>query len=1035
MIRVRSVIQGLVGMGFLVVALAVAVSPAFAQSNSVTLTGIVVDKSGAVLPAVDVTATNTATGITKSAKTDQAGRYTILNVDPGTYDVQTQITGFATTVRRNQVFYVGQTITLDFSLELASVAQTVEVQAESPTSVSTTESVVSRVIEPQELDNLPTISRSFTDLATLSPGVQVATTSATGGNSGGAISIGDAANYQTGYIVDGTASEETFLGGQFLNFAEDWIQEFSLISQQAPAEYGGAAGGFVNAVTRSGGNNFHGRGYGFFQNAALNATPKFLPTQFPNKPPQSLQRIGGMAGGPIKKDKLFFFGGYEYFHNLTSVPVNVPAAFVGPASTSGVFPQTARTSIAMGKIDYQANANNRFTGRFNYEHDHSVNSGVGASGTSNKTLGNGSISTTNAYIYQGVWDRTISADRLNSLLFNYNRTTGSSFCNYALAVGNYPLYPGQAGSTIAGDPTGYWAQETYSQAGVVTGCSGNVGIGPTQSERSTSINDAFSFTHGNQTIKVGGGADFEQSIFFGVRNNYNGQYAINGQVPFNPATPATFPISNLVIFEGGNGVTGSLLGPIFSAFAEDSAKVRPTLTLNIGIRYDVSLMNTWFTHRWITPNAATQTVVPLLPLNNDYGNVAPRFGFAWTPFHDNGKTVIRGGLGVFYDENHTGFWNGYFLDGIKIVPNGADNLNSTRASLNPYCLGSVNCSTGTIPANVFVGSTGATQLNAIQTVQYILAYDLATYTLPNFAAGTYQIPGGPAFTITSPKLPSGALAPTTGGAEPVDQNFKTPGEVQISAGMAHQFGTAINASVDYVFVKAYQQTVLRNINISQSGQLLNPAYGEMSGFGNGGYFRDQNMRMSFSYRDRRGDSAQVAYTLGWAFDNDYSGYGINSRTIPQTDPYNYSVDYGPSVNDARNVLNISGALKAPWGIQLSPIFRFTSALPYTATTTATVVPGCLADYNQCYPVNASGVPYTKDSLRGANTISLNARLSKTFRLGEKRSAIVFFEGYNLLNRSNYGVNFQGNVASAAFMQPTALATAKRQLQLGARFDF
>ena len=1031
MVSVRSVIRlWVVGVGLLVAVFAAGVVPTSAQTANVTVSGTVTDSSGAAVPAADVTATNTATGIAKSGKTDQSGRYTILNVDPGTYDVQAQIAGFATAVRRNQVIYVGQALTLDFSLQLASVAQTVEVQAESPTTISTTESTVSRVIEPQELDNLPTISRSFTDLAALSPGVQVATTSVVGANSGGAISIGDAATYQTGYIVDGTASEETFLGGQLLNFAQDWIQEFSLISLQAPAEYGGAAGGFVNAITRSGGNQFHGRAYGFFQNAALNATPLFLPAAFPNKPPQNLERIGGMVGGPIKKDKLFFFGGFEYFHNLTSVPVNVPAAFVGPASTSGVFPQSATTYIMMGKVDYQLNTNNRVSGRFNYEHDRPVNSGVGASGTSNKTLGNGTIGYTHAYIYQARWDRTISGDRLNSLIFNYNKTTAASFCNYALAVGNYPGYPAQPGSTISGDPTGFWAQETYSTAGVVTGCTANVGVGPMQSERATVASDVFTFTHGNQTIKVGGGADFEQSVFFTVRNNYNGQYAINGSNPFNPATASTYPVSDFLIFSGGNGLSGSILGPIFSAFAEDSAKVRPDLTLNIGIRYDVSLMNTWFTNRWITPNAATQSVVPLVPLHNDYGNVAPRFGFAWTPFHDDQKTVVRGGLGVFYDENHTGFWNGYFLDGIKVAPNGADNLNATRPSLNPYCLGSVNCSSGVIPANVYVGSSGATQLNAIQAVEYVLAYDLATYTLPTFAAGTYTIPHGPSFTINTPLLPSGLPAPTTGGTEPVDQNFKTPGEVQISGGIAHQFATSFNASVDYVYVKGYQQTTLRNVNISQTGTLLNPAYGEISAYGNGGFFTDKNLRATFSYRDHRGDSAQIAYTLGWAYDNDYSGYGITSHTVPQTDPYNYNVDYGPSINDARNVLAASGAIKAPWGIQLSPILRFTSALPYTATTTATVVAGCLPDYNQCYPVG-----YSKDSLRGADTILFNARLSKNIRLGERMSALLFLEGYNILNRANYGVNFQGNVASSTFMKPTGISTPMRQLQVGGRFDF
>ena len=1005
-----------------------------AQTNNATLTGSITDSSGLAVPDATVRATNTATGIGKSTQTDQTGRYTILNLEPGTYDVQTSHAGFNTVLRRNEVFYVGQTLTLDLALQIASVSETVEVQADSTTVIPTTESVVTRVIQTQELDNLPGINRSFTDLAALSPGVQVTGTAAVGQSTAGSISIGSTQAYETGYIVDGTVSEESFLGGQFLNFAQDWIQEFSLVSQQAPAEYGGAAGGYVNAITRSGGNEIHGRAYAFYQNASLNATPSFLPTFAPTKPPYNLERIGGMVGGPIKRNKLFYFGGYEFFHSLSSVPVNIPTQFESTAANSGVFAVPITTHLAMAKIDYQKNSTNKFTGRYNVEHDDDGNTGVGAAGSTSHTLGNSQNSINQGFLAQGRWERTISQNQLNELLFNYNDVTGYSQCNYAHLVGNYPGFPGQPGSTIGGNPTGYWAQVTYPNAGVVVGCPANTGVGTLdkhQGERSASINDTLSISSGKHDIKIGAGIDFEWITNYGVRNNYNGQYSINGTTPFTPSLSATYPISNFLVFDKGTsaGAEGTIFGPTYSFFAQDSFKVKPNVTLNMGIRYDFSTINSWMTNHWILPALPTETVANLNPINNDYSNVAPRAGVAWTPFH-NGKTVLRGGLGVFYDQNHTAIQNVYWLDSIETIA--AVNLNATRPFLNPYCLGSVNCSSG-IPTTA-VGSSGGKALNASQAVEYVLAYNLATSTLPNFNAGTYQIPSGPSFTITTPILPSGAPAPTNGGTFNIDQNIKTPGEMQVSGGIGQQFSNNFSMTADFVYIRGFQQLIARNVNITQQGTLLNPSFGAIESWGNGGTFSDKSLRVSTSYRDRRGDSAQGAYSLGWAYDNTYNSFGINSRVIAATNPFNYNVDYGPSVNDARHILNLSGIVVAPLGIQLAPVFSFTSALPYTATTTLTT-PGCLSYYNQCYPVNASGVPYTKDSLRGADTISLNTRLSEKIRLGEKRSINVFIEGYNLLNRSNYGTNFQGNAQSATFQQPTALATAKRQFQIGGRFDF
>jgi hypothetical protein len=1015
------------GAYYILTCLAACSISAVAQTSNVTVMGTVADKTGSVIPEAKVSIRNEATGEVKSVPAGQNGQYVILNVEPGSYEIRAESSGFATAVKNNLVVYVGQTVTLNFTLQIAASAQTVEVQAESTMVTSRTDSMVARIIQPKELDNLPLVDRSFTDLAALSPGVEVTSSASPAGagvGAGNGISIGAAPGYQTGYIVDGSWDEVSGLGGAYINYAQDWIQEFSLVAQQAPAQYGGASGGFVNAITRSGGNQFHGRAYIYYQNAALNATPDFLPKSAPTKPPYNQERAGGMLGGPIKKDKVFFFGGWEYFHDLNSIPVNVPAAFVGPASTSGVFSQSFQTNLAMAKVDYQMNANNKFSGRFNFEHDNNQNVGIGASGSSVHTLGNATNQTPHDITGQFHWWRTLSASALNEVLFTYNYQLTILQCPYAVAVGNYPGSGTGSDATEGGNPTGWWAQTTYPTAGVVTGCAANTGDAsptPTQNALDPSLNDVYSVTHGSNDLKFGVGIDIEQTGSVRTRNNYNGQYSINGSIPFDPSVTTTFPTSDFMLFGGGNFEHNKTVGPDYSFFAEDTLKVKENLTLNIGIRYDFNTMNTWMTHHYILNAMKTNTVAQLNALNNDYSNLAPRFGFAWSPFRDNGKTVLRGGVGVFYDEDKTAADYIYLVDGIATVNGGAVNLNASRPSLNPYCLGYVSCASGAVPAQ------------EQQYVEEVLAYALSTYTIPNFNLGTYTL-GPTTYTVPVPTLGlagTGGLAPTTGGTNAVDPNLKTPGEVQVSVGVGHDVNKNMNFAADYVYTKGFQQIIIRNTNISMQGLLVNPAFGSISSSGNNGMFTDKSLRVKISYLDQRGDGAQVAYALGWANDNSYNAFGINSHTINETDPFNYNVDYGPSTTDARHILNVSGTLEGPIGFQLAPIFSFTSPLAYSATTSqTTAVPGCQVYYNQCYPVG-----YTKGSLRGADTVMLNSRLAKNFHLGEKKSIHAFFEGYNLLNRSNYGTNFQANVLSSTFGQPTADATNKRQLQIGGRFDF
>ena len=990
-----------------------AVSSVAAQTSNATITGAVRDQTGAAVMGANITATNTQTGIKKIGTTDDSGRYTILNLSPGSYDMQAAQSGFSTLARRNQELLVGTTITLDFTLQVSSVNETVEVQADDVVQ-DTTQSTVSQILETKEVDNLPLITRSFSDLAALTPGVLINVGSVSTAN----ISINNAPVGQTGYLLDGHSNENDFLGGPFVAVAQDWIKEFSVLTNQFPAEYGGAAAGIVSAVSRSGTNQLHGRVYGFFQNAALNATPSFLPAFAPTKPPYSSQRVGAMVGGPLKKDKLFYFAGFEYYKNTTSIPIVVPTAFQNIPGSSGVYPATGTTNLGELRLDYQPSASNSFSLRSNVEYDTALNSGIGAAGSLVHVLGNSTNGATPNYMESASWTRTLSPTTLNELYFLFQKNENGSSCNYASQVGYYP--GGGPNATPYGDPVGYWAQVTYPSAGVVTGC--GVAFGH-MDQANGKLGDTFTYSKGAHTIKFGVEIDREHIYTNHFHNNYDGQYVSNGKnsagvfVPFNPTIPSTFPISLYSFYQPIGNTSWDFPTWEDSLFIQDSWRVNTNLTLNLGLRYDVSFSNSEYSSDGFTPKNNSEGH----KVNNDYGDLGPRLGFAWTPFRDKQNTVIRGGLGLFYDQDHLQTASAYLTGFARATD--AFNLNATRPLLNPYCLAVPTPCGTSVPAKY------------ISAVEEVLAYAFANNSLPNFAppGGTIALGGNP---YTIPALPSIVGSAGTLVSAPsnfvfnVDKNFKVPFSAQGTIGVQHQIDNSWNISADFEYAKLFNGVLLKNANVNPvTYGLLDPNYLLVESFGNGGNVWSKHLLLHAGYRDHRGDTVQASYTFGYGFDNAIGGFITGSHTTMTTDPFDPNVDYGPSPNDARHNLQVSSLIRIPRGFQFAPIASYVSALPYSASTTQTT-PDCLSFYSQCYPVG-----YTRNSLRGDATFSLNTRLSKVFKIGERNSIEAQFEVYNLTNKLNTGTNFQGNVQSPLFQQATGQATPRRQLQLGFRYDF
>jgi hypothetical protein len=1079
--KFSSRLRRLVLYGLLVVAFVFSIAPtAFSQATNATLTGTIKDQTGAAIVGATVTATNTSTAIQKTGVSNSDGYYTIVQLAPGMYDVQATQKGFATMIYRAQEILVGTTVTRDFAMQVSSVTQVVEVTSNAAI-IEPTQTSVERVLAPEVLNDLPTLNRSFSDLAVLAPGVQATgvNTSVTPGGTGrgaGLPTIGGSPTYESGFVADGITMEAGNQGGPYVTLSQDWVQEFSIIALQFPAEYGEAAGGVVNVSTRSGTNQIHGRVYGFFQNADLNANPEFY--KGTTKAPFNSQRGGGMLGGPIKKGKLFYFIGDEFFHQLSTAALptgQTAGAFLTTAQPLTTAPgslvpwlvwgnatsaQTiSRTNIAMLRLDYTPNAANSFIIRSNIDYEYTY---------SNNTEGS------NAFFprYGEVlgWTRVISPTAVNDLRFGFYKegsgtrslwtTYTGKYAGQALNTNpyNYVTTQSLGGATAFGNPDGYWANVTYN--GFSTG--GPTVAGLLNAEASGLIDEVLALSRGHHEIKVGGQIR-RYTIYSnqGVNQVY-GSYSMSAKAsPFNPNTPITPLNLTTGTFTAAQFSSASLLAPLsdvtnygppafldynlpswaFGIFAQDSWKIRPHFTLNYGLRYDFSNTNSSLSKAAFpaldnaVPGSQGFIAPGWHPINNDPFDFAPRLGIAWSPFHDDDKTVIRGGVGVFYDQNDTASVGVYENNNSGTLL--GYSLASNVATRNPYCVGNSNCAT-TIPVQYELA------------VLDVLASALANYTLPQFptsaspcaatnsctvavGSNTYTIPA-----LSVPYNPQGDILD-------MNPNIRVPGTLQATAGIQHVFANSLSVSADFVYHYGFNGLITVNPNValtgpgaSQSFVTVNPAYTTLEEFFSGATLEAKDLQVKASYRDKRGDSIYFAYQLGYSSDDDYSNFGISARNALITNPFNAKIDYGPSENDARNTLNASGIFNLHWGIQLAPIVSFTSALPFTATSSlqtpgSSAAPaGCLAYFSRCYPAG-----YSRDSLRGGNLETINARLSKSFRFGESRTLTAFFEGFNITNRHNLGTNFNANVDnSATFLTPLQTAAfATRQLQLGGKFDF
>jgi Carboxypeptidase regulatory-like domain len=622
------------------------VSPAvlFGQANAVdaAVNGYITDGAKRAVVGAHATLTNLATGISQDTSSDSNGYYRFPLVPVGNYRLLTVADGFRKSTQEGITLNVGQEARIDVALAIGSTSETVQVEAGADI-LDTGTSTVGAVLDRKEIENLPILSRQIYNYLLLSPGVigmPTSTFSTTQFTFGG--------TERSQWNLDGL--DDTQHGGnrqiRLIIVTPEAVAQTQTLANGYSAEFGRAAGGQVNVLLKSGTNQFHGSALGQWRPTSLQAIPTLATVQ----PDRSWYDEAFTLGGPIVKDRLFFFGQFENNpytlpNPITITPANASALGL-PSNEIGTAPfgETYRTLV--GKVDYTLNAKNsgyvRFARFTNHQPNNDSGLGIIDRGSRYEDHQNGG----------GVQLATVlSSNLLNELRFGtIQRDTG-----------DFPVVnSSQAGSVL-----------------INISSVANIGFSPltttTTTERSTSVLDNLTWTRGRSTWKFG--AEFDHELFdnlsataptftFGGLAAQNGRTAVSSLNQYlntvagktDPATGQPYTYTFLTTYSGDPVVR--LAFNFVNFFAQDEIRITPDLSVNVGARYEAILFPTFDP---LAPYPLSRSVP------NDYSDIAPRVGLTWSPF-GNHKTVVHAAYGMYYDvPGLATFYNAAQVNGHRLL--------------------------------------------------------------------------------------------------------------------------------------------------------------------------------------------------------------------------------------------------------------------------------------------------------------------------------------------------------------------------------
>lgn len=689
-----------------------------AQVETARINGTVTDPSGAAIPGAKITLIHQETGATRVVETQADGRYITLPLRIGHYRIEVESEGFKRSIRDGVILQIQETPTINFVLELGSITESVQVSSDAPL-LSTLEASQGQVINNKAIVDMPLNGRNYIQLALLSAG----TTQPIGGRFGGFSAAGQR-TVQNNYMLDGIDNNNVQLAAQgsqaeAVQPSVDAVQEFRISTNAYSAEFGRAAGGVINATIKSGSNEFHGTAFEFLRNEALDAKNFFDRPDQP-KPAFKRNQYGFSIGGPMVKNKLFFFGDYEWTKVRESRTVNntiptvaqrggdfsalsqvihdpqtynpatrtrspfannmIPSQRLDPIATKAAqwYPDPLNANLTQNflfnppnqsdidrwdlRTDYNPTSNDTVFFRISSQKQYSPPSPslpAPAFGSSNSDFNN------TGWNMAAVWSHILSPNLVTTTRLGWNR----------LYTEQYPPLDYNANAELG--LRGVDQSTAGAPAFNINGVTG-LGVGanlPNLNDSQTRqlINDT-SWTTASHTVKFGINISWLQAFITNPKEGL-GVFVFNGVFTRNPVNNAGgYPFADFMLgipnqTDVADPVYSNLRAPFYHYYMQDEWRVNRKLTLNIGLRYEYNA--NWVETRNLLSNFITDGVEPHILLaqdgsrdsralqNGDKNNFAPRFGFAYSP---GTKTVLRGGYGVFVG-NYEGTGGGRFMLG------------------------------------------------------------------------------------------------------------------------------------------------------------------------------------------------------------------------------------------------------------------------------------------------------------------------------------------------------------------------------------